>query len=125
MIPKKRQDFCLLASHPKNLQIIRACLNRGNITQSPHSIEERPGANSVFSEFKAVTGDQLMKLIGKISRTSCDLDSIRCSLLTTCLQRSLLPLVTRIISLPLDSAVIPSTFLKKTPSSHLCLKKFT
>ena len=51
-----------------------------NITQSPHSIEERPRAYSVFSEFIAVTGDQPMKLIGKISRKSCDLDPIPASL---------------------------------------------
>ena len=71
-----RQNFCHLASHTKNLQIIRACLNRENSKQSSHSKDERLRANSVFSEFKVVTGDQLMKLIGKISKNSCDLDPI-------------------------------------------------
>ena len=73
--PIQRKLLPSSESHEK-LTNTRACLNRENSTQSSHSIDERLRANSVFSEFKVVTGDQLMKLIGKISKNSCDLDPI-------------------------------------------------
>ena len=77
LIQRKPTKLLPSSGHTKNLQIIRACMSeQRNSTQSSHSIDERLRANSVFSEFKAVTGDQLMKLIGKISKNSCDLDPI-------------------------------------------------
>ena len=62
-----------------------------------------------------------MKLIGKMSKNSCDLDPIPASLPARCLQRSLLPLITRTLSSSLDSAVMPSTL--KNAQLPLLLKR--
>ena len=76
----------------------------------------------LLRQFTPVTEIQLMKLIGKSVRNSCDLDPIPATVLKECLT-DLLPAITNIVNVSITDAVVPSSL--KNASLHPLLKKQT
>jgi len=87
--------------------------------------------NATFRSFHCVSEDDVRKLITSSASKSCILDPIPTYLLKECLD-TLLPIITRIINLSLQTSTVPNAFktaavtplLKKASLDPNCLKNF-
>ena len=75
-------------------------------------------SSSTFSQFSAVTYDEVSKLISESSNTYCDLDPIPTSLLKQC-SSVLVPTITNIINLSLSTGICPDHFKSSLVLPHL------
>ena len=87
--------------------------------------------NSILRSFLPVTEENIRKLISSSASKSCILDPIPTYLLKECLD-TLLPIITRIINLSLQSCTVPDSFktaavtplLKKASLDSNCLQNY-
>jgi exonuclease III len=81
--------------------------------QSTLPEEAVPNAEADLSEFTPITEEEVKKVILSTKSSSCDQDPIPTPLLKSCID-SILPAVTKIVNLSLESSTMPSDFKKAT-----------
>ena len=98
---------------------LHTALKSATKNESPHTAPKNTPSNLSF--FNPVTEEEVSKIILNSSNSFCDLDPLPTSLLKQCLP-SLLPTITHIINLSLDTGVFPDKF--KSSSVIPLLKKY-
>ena len=85
-----------------------------------------------WNSFKPVVAEEVVKVIKEASNASCDLDPIPTKLFKSCLLDILLPAITQIINMSLETGTFPQTYkcaqvkplLKKISLDPECLKNY-
>lgn len=95
----------------EKVTVIHQGLVQSDTGANQQVVEAHPSLppNCSFSSFRPAATDEVMKLLGKAPATSCELDSMPTWLLKQC-SEDIVPTMTSIINLSLESGTVPSRF---------------
>ena len=100
-------------------------IHQGLVQRCPNDAGyvDAPISSCTLTHFETVSVDDLLPLVRRISKKSCDLDPIPAQLLTGCLD-VLMPVITKMVNLSLATACVPNN-LKEAVLKPLLKKKIS